>query len=58
MLKYYWLSIQIFYLKQMLKLQNTIERFKEKRLRRFVNLQILKSCNYDVEVVKILYNIK
>lgn len=58
MLKSYWISFQIFYLKQMLKIQNTIERIKEKRLRRFVNSQILMSCNYDFEVIKILYNIK
>jgi hypothetical protein len=58
MVKNFWLSIQIFYLKQMIKIQNTIERIKEKRLRQFVNSQILMSCNYDFEVIKILYNIK
>jgi hypothetical protein len=58
MLKYYWVSFQIFYLKHILNIKNRIEKIKEKRLRRFVNSQILMSCNYDFEVLKILYNIK
>ena len=58
MLKYFWLSIQIFYLKQTLKLKDRIEKIKENRLRRYVNMQILASSHYDFEVLKILYNIK
>lgn len=58
MIKYFWLSIQIFYLKQKIKIYDTIERINENRLRRYVNLQILASSGNDIEVLKTLYNIK
>jgi hypothetical protein len=53
-LKYYWISFQIFLLKQQIAFENWNEKRKLRNLERFVNAQILMSCNYDIEVIKSL----
>lgn len=53
-LKYYWTSFQIFLLKQQIAFEKWNEKRKLRNLERFVNTQILMSCNYDIEVIKSL----
>lgn len=53
-LKYYWILFQIFLLKQQISFENWNEKRKLRNLERFVNAQILMSCNYDIEVIKSL----
>lgn len=57
-IKQYWISFQIFILKNYIAFETWYEEYKQKRLERYVNAQILISYNYDIKAIKALNKLK
>jgi hypothetical protein len=57
-IKQYWISFQIFILKNYIAFETWYEEYKQKRLERYVTAQILISYNYDIKAIKALNKLK
>lgn len=57
-IKQYWISFQIFILKNYIAFETWYEEYKQKRLERYVTAQVLISYNYDIKAIKALNKLK
>lgn len=57
-IKQYWISFQIFILKNYIAFTTWCEEYKQKRLERYVTAQVLISYNYDIKAIKALNKLK
>lgn len=57
-IKQYWISFQIFILKNYIAFATWYEEYKQKRLERYVTAQVLISYNYDIKAIKALNKLK
>lgn len=57
-IKQYWISFQIFILKNYIAFETWYKEYKQKRLGRYVTAQVLISYNYDIKAIKALNKLK